>query len=95
MEKIRCAAFMKAPPYRARGKLLLTWRAAPPKTSICYENSVKNDIFTVLRWFSPPSSGPRGRTPRPDTGCAQGVLQCGCMGQAQRRHLERRYLNKL
>ena len=39
-EKNRCAALMKATPYRARGKLLLTWRAArraqnivfPPKT---------------------------------------------------------------
>ena len=63
MKKIRCAALMKATPYRAREKLLLTWRAARPKNFDFYENSVKNDIFTVLRWFSPPSRGPRGRTP--------------------------------
>ena len=33
-----------------------------PETSIFYENPVKNDIFTVLRWFSPPRV-PRGWTP--------------------------------
>ena len=89
MGKIRCAALMKATPYRARGKLFLTWWAAPPKRRFLYEASVKNGhfysftlVFTFLPWSQRPD-------PRPGTGCAQKVLPCGCMvlGQPSRSHL--------
>ena len=64
MENIRCAALMKGYALSGARENFIDLEGGAPKTSIFYDNSVKDDIFTVLkRWFSPRSRGLRGRTP--------------------------------
>ena len=76
MEKIRCAAFMKATPYRARGKLLLTWRAAPPKRRFFTKTRSKMTFSQFYAGFHPPpvvpEAGPPARYGVWETACAQG-----------------------
>ena len=60
MEKIRCAAFMKATPYRARKKLLLTWRAAPPKLRFFTKTRSKMTFSQFYAGFHPPVSPEAG-----------------------------------
>ena len=86
IKKIRCAAFMKAAPYRTRRKLSLTWGAAHQNRRLFYENRSKVTFSQCFTGFHPllhPVLA--GRTPdlQLSTGCHPPTGRAGVWSQSR------------